>query len=391
MVLAFLLAVAAAAGVRLLDSLALLPVLVIAWRLAPSALTYAFIYQLFILVLFPDLGAGLANHYQLTGFGWRVLGQLAVGLWALLLAVPGLVAFRWRSDSRFNVRVLAALGAWVVMPSLLSPLMVLHPVQAAGDWLPASGYIGLAVMALFILALAVMPWRVLAPCAVIPLSLSIILNVAYLYRSDKEESKAVIHGLSLSLGRPSNVPSERAGQLRQAVNALETRLRQGAEVVVTPELLVRNRDGSMHAWQRELDRLTRKYPAMVWTGAEVWDREEVFNLAGAAGSDASPVAALVPLPFVMWKPWSGLPSTWSDDNRWRRLNDREQIGFLFCYEALTPAAWLERLRRPDRPGTLVFLSSQWWASGDAVGQVLSTSARAFARLAGVRYRQAVAR
>lgn len=391
MFLAFLLALAAGASVRLFDSLVLLPALVVAWRLAPSAWSYVFCYQLFILVLFPDLGAGLANHYQLAGIGWRVFGQLAVGLWALLLAVPGLAAFQWRADPRIKVRIQAAAGAWVVFPFFLAPLMVLHPVQAAGEWLPATGYIGLALMLPIIVALATMPWRGLAACAAVVVPLCLMFNVAQLLRPDNAGPRADILGLSFSFGKPSEVASVRADQLLQAADEVEARLSHGAEVVVTPELLVRNRDGSLIAWQRELERLTRKYRAVIWTGAEVWDGDEILNLAGPVGSAAAPVAALVPLPFVMWKPWAGLPSTWADDTRWRHLNNHEVIGFLFCYESLTPAAWLERLHRPDGPGTVVFMSSQWWASSDTVGQVLSASARAFARLAGVRYRQAISR
>lgn len=384
---AVLLAGIAAFGVAAFSSLALLPLLVLAWRIAPDRLTFILAYQTFILVLFPDLGAGFARHGGNEGLVDAIGGQVLVGGWALILALPGLCCFRWRAESSFRKRMIGAVVAWIAAPLAIAPLVVLHPIAAAGEYFPGAGYWGLLFTALCLVGLAALPARAAIGLVSIGATVALFLNV--LIETPRTDSSIV--GVGLAIGRPAAKQAELAKQIFSATRAVERALGGGANVVILPELFARQSDGSLNAWDQEAGRLASKYRAAIWTGAEFDFQGELLNIAAVHGGVAPPVAAQVPLPFILWKPWRGLPPTFWDVPHWRELPRGGNIGFLFCYESISLATWLERPRRPEGPATLAFISSQWWTVSSRVGSVLDTSARSMAKLMGVGYVTAVSR
>jgi len=377
----------ASLGVVYGQTLALLPLLVLAWRHAHSSWVYLLAYQIFIFATFPDLASGLANQYQWSGPLLTGLAYGAVALWASLFALPGLICFAWRDHPTALRRFFAAAGAWLLLPAALAPVYVLHPVLAAGDWFPGDGWYGLLKMAavLLILAMADTPKRLLC--------FAVAAGVVWLVTAmpNAHTPQSAIRGVDVRLGRPAVGLADRASQLQILGAAVERAMREGADVVITPELVVLQSDGSLNAWQNIANRLAERYRATIWTGAGILDNGELLNLTGSTDPSQAPVAALVPLPFVMWKPWRGLPSPWSDGPRWRKTPTGTHLGFLFCFESLTPAAWMERANQLPGHKVVAFISSQWWAASPRVGSVLDTSARSFAQLMAADYVSAVTR
>jgi len=312
----------------------------------------------------------------------------AVAVWATLFALPGLVCFAWRDHSSAAGRLLSATAAWVLLPAIMAPIFVLHPVLAAGEWFPGDGWYGLLKMSavLLILAMANTPKRLLG----------FVIGACFIWLvtvkpHDTQTPQSAIRGIDVTLGRPAVGLADRASQLQILGAGVERAMREGAEVVITPELVVLQSDGSLSAWQNIANRLADRYRATIWTGAGIVDNGELLNLVGSTDPSQAPVAALVPLPFVMWKPWHGLPSSWSDGPRWRKTPTGTHLGFLFCFESLTSAAWMERANQLPGHKVVAFISSQWWAASPRVGSVLDTSARSFAQLIAADYVSAVAR
>jgi len=385
---ALTLALAAAAGVGVLygQTLALLPLLVIAWRISPSRLIYIAGYQAFIFTTFPDIALGLANHRHLDGPLGVLLAINAVAVWAFIFALPGLALFGWRNEARLGRRTLAAVTAWIVVPTLISPLIVLHPVLAAGAWFPGTGFYGLALMLLLFCAFAMVnSWAQCAALAIVSACLALVLG-------DKRELTAPedITGLRVDLGAPGLNSADRIIYLERLKDSTDMALKAGYKVVIGPEMAVFDQDGTLNAWQSESRRLANRYGAEIWTGASITVDGDLFNMAGSTDANHDIVTALIPLPFVLWKPWQGLPASWSHDRRWRQLADGRRLGFLFCYEALTPATWVERMNDSAHDKTLAFVSNQWWAASPRAGITLDVAARAFARLTDARYVTAVA-
>lgn len=364
-----------------------LPLLVLAWRLAPGALTYAVTAVVFAFAAFPDAGLGFANLYGITDSLTRGACQLLTAVWGLATFSPAIAAIRWRDHALLGVRIAAAIGAWIVGPALLASIVVMHPALAAGAWFPGTGVAG----ALFMLLLITVISTTLKPALPASVAASIAL-VTQLSAAVPSRPPAVV-AMDTAVGAPSAKHSVRAGQLGAVLAQLERELRDGARTVILPETLLRISDGSARAFTSAAANLADAHGATVWVGIEGQDGPGIASALFPIGREAAtsdPVQPLTLMPLTMWKPWTGLPRGFRDLSARRLLTDAGPVSAIFCYEAISVPAWAMRLRQ-DRPVAIAWVSNQWWADSPAVGRVLAVAAGDLARLEGTALLTAIAR
>lgn len=385
--LAASLALGAAAGGLAHATLAGLPLLVIAWRIAPGAIAYALTAAVFAFAAFPDAGLGFANLYGIADPVARGACQLLTGLWGLATFAPAIATVRWRDDERVAVRMGAAATGWVVGPLLLAPIIVMHPALAAGPWFPGTGMAGALLMAALLVAIAAS--RRPATPAGVAAGVAVASHLAVA----PPVAPAAVIGLDTSVGAPSAKHAVRAGQLGEVLRQVELQIRRGVRTVILPETLLRISDGSARAFTSSAAALANLHAATIWVGIEGQDgagtSSALFPIGREAGS-SGPVQPLATMPLTMWKPWDGLPRGFRDASARRLSTDAGPISVIFCYEAISAPAWAMRLRL-DRPVAIAWVSNQWWAESLAVGRVLAVAAGDLARLEGRALLTSVAR
>lgn len=382
-------ALCAAAGLLAHVTLAALPLLVLAWRLAPTWAVFAVTTMCFGVAAFPDGGLGLANFLGIDSGPLRWACATIPALWGLAAFAPATAAVQWRDDTRAWVRASAAGGAWFMGPIVIAPIVALHPLLAAGAWFPNTGPAGLATMAALLLALSLM--RNIA----IPSGMA--LGVAMLARaleSAMPASAPYVAGIDLARAIQEPLKGKPAARVVFLLGSAEERLRQGARTVILPESIVHLADGSADAFEAGAQRLAERYGATIWVGvdgnAAGRDLSLLFPIAPRSALPHAEIEPLLTMPLTLWKPWHGLPpGLWAA--RPRRIPiEVGAVAPLICFEALTPFAWAERAGGV-RPIAVAFVSNQWWTASPAVGRVLQNSAGEFARLQGATLLTAVAK
>jgi hypothetical protein len=379
----------AAAGLLAHLTLAALPLLVLAWRLAPAWAVFAVATMCFGVAAFPDGGLGLANFLGIEDGPLRWACAPVPALWGLAAFAPATAAVEFRDEPRAWVRVAAAGGAWFMGPIVVAPIVALHPLLAAGAWFPNTGALGLAAMAALLLALSLM--RNIA----IPIGMA--LGVAMLARAMEPTVAAIpprVAGIDLARAVQEPLKGKPAARVLLLLGSTEESLREGARTVILPESIVQLADGSADAFEAGARRLADRYGATIWVGVHGdsggRDLSLLFPIAPGSARPPAEIEPLLTMPLTLWKPWHGLPpGLWAARPR-RIPTEAGAVAPLVCFEALSPFAWLERAGG-IQPIAVAFLSNQWWTASPAVGRVLQNSASEFARLQGAILLTAIAK
>lgn len=361
--------------------------LVLMRRLAVRPLDYMLGYVAFAVAAWPDIAGGFARQYGHDGPATSLLGLIGLMAWGALLSLPGLFRFDDRRDPRFHVRAVNNALAWLILPWMLAPVVVLHPVMAASELFPATGRVGLIAMALIVVMLGTVSWQYVVGA----LLALIAVIVSHGDQSLRGPPKAIA-AVNAQHFAPFHGQPGRVEQLLTLLGDVRRALDAGARIVITPELTVAAADGTFDGFKEGVARQVADLGAAVWVGTDVQLDGRRHNAMVGIGdtSDTPFVSALVPLPFVMWKPWQALPA-WDAGPRWRQT-DVGPLTFMICYESVSALAWIERLRGASLGhGTVAFVSSQWWTTSTRPNTVLSRGAKNFARLTGSAYVSAVGR
>ncbi|HXN15112.1 MAG TPA: hypothetical protein VN878_01965 [Usitatibacter sp.] len=375
-------ALAVAAGALAHFTLSGLLLLVLGWRLAPSASWFALASMLFGMAAFPDGGLGYANLYGITRLPLRMSCVALPAIWAFVAFAPAAAAIRWRDHSRAAVRAAASIGGWFLGPLLLGPWMVMHPLLAAGAWFPGLGIVAVALLALFILALCL----VAEPATPAVLTI-VIVSLAWAAEGEPLPGpNAQVAAISMTAEETRPLRRAPAKRVLALLDHIDAALSRGARTILLPETVVHQGDGTAMAFEAGAQRLAERYGATIWVGIDDRKNGRLRSVLHAVAPRASRLPAdiepALTMPVTMGMPWHGLPGGILSANS-RRMDTR--VGLLsplFCYEALSVLAWLERLRGPQ-PTMVAFVSNQWWAQSPATGNVLQVAARDFARLQGV--------
>jgi len=382
-------ALCAAAGLLAHLTLAALPLLVLAWRLAPAWAVFAVATMSFGVAAFPDGGLGLANFLGIEDGPRRWACATIPALWGLAAFAPATAAVPFRDDSRAWVRVTAASGAWFMGPIVIAPIVALHPLLAAGAWFPSTGALGLTAMAALLFALSLM--RNIA----IPSGMA--LGIAMLARAMEPAVAPIpprVASIDLARAIQELWEGKPAARVVVLLGSAEEWLRQGARTVIFPESIVHLADGSADAFEAGAQRLADRYGATIWVGVDGdaggRDLSLLFPIAPRGAPPPKEIEPLLTMPLTLWKPWHGLPpGLWAARPR-RITTEVGAVAPLICFEALTPFAWAERAGGV-RPIAVAFVSNQWWTASPAVGRVLQNSASEFARLQGATLLTAIAK
>ncbi len=369
---------------------ALLP---FAWALAPRPTTAGCLFFAYYLVGTRALPGAALRLYG----AWPGL-PLGVSLWvvlALAAALPWVALHPDMEASRPSIvgRLLAASAL-----SLLPPLGLcawLQPVHCAGWLFPGAGWAGLlgTLVLEAWLALGGRRWgegrraEALPPLIAFGLLCAQALQGGYPLIEPPPGWLAVG---TVAEPFPAQLPTT-LQQSRRLLGLARRGLREGAKVVVLPELAAGRWSPLLAtAWEADLRRHTRS-GATVLVGAAV----EVGEGAGFRNSllalDSSgwrEFPARQPLPLVLWRPL-GEPLAQAD---WQRPGVRrigaERALVLICYEEFLPALILRDFFL-DPPSLMLTVADSRWSGDSDAARSQALHSRGWALLFGIPMLRAV--
>ncbi|MGD9887857.1 MAG: conjugal transfer protein TraB [Halothiobacillaceae bacterium] len=321
-------------------------------------------------VFFGDnLGTGLVN--TASGYALWFGASLALSLpwWALWTHHP-----QWR-----GLRMLIALGLVALPP--IGLVGWAWPLTATGLVLPGFGWLGLGLMAFWLVFLASMPASKQAMSALLAaLSFFIFLPVAMTHRPNPAP---LWQGQDTQLGWDS-------GSLYWLTMYEHTQVLKTAASTLKPHhnlLLPETVGGEWHAvqplWRNEAARLGEQHSSVI-VGVRQTYAQGYDNCLAAIGAHQGIVyCQRVPVPISMWQPWNQSTSVhphWFGQPVFRLGN--QTIAPLICYEQLLVWPVLQSFAQ-HQPDLILAPGNSWWSKHTRLPQIQINSVHAWGRLFGV--------
>ncbi len=290
--------------------------------------------------------------------GWGVAIWL---LHAAILATPW--AILWRGGASPRQAFIGAAGALAV--SALPPLGILgwlSPLLLAGEAFPGTGWAGLGLTLALLAAMAGSvrarhPWRAGIALSSIAITGSLALNAWHI----PPRIPLGWTGIDTAVGAyPKGRPA--AFQRHQALmHEVESRLRDGAKVIVLPEEVAGLWRAGTQFWWRDTEAMARKANATLILGADLPAGGERF-IDGAVilGTTTGTLHGRVPMPVGVWRPGqaeSGVPDFLG---RGTAQLHGITVAASICYEDYLVYPLL--LASLDRPQLIVSLANNWFAA-----------------------------
>lgn len=313
---------------------------------------------------------------EFIGWGWlpAVVAWIA---WAAILAAPyGLLRNKqWGFAAALVITAVPPLGLF----GWLSPLI------SAGAFFPGIGLLGIA-MTMVMMSFFSHGKRMAVIAGMSLFFLSCLSNFHY-------KERYVPWGwmpADTSFGKPLNMLDAKDMDMAFArhmtmQSMARTAMKEGMKVVVFPEAVSGEWRPAYGYWWAGLVRALRSSGSTVIIGADVTDGAGgARGVAIAAGKDATSVAARVPMPFSLWRPWSSrsMRANWAADGK--AVIDGKVTVFSFCYEdwLVWPMAWTFMLGG-NTPTVMVSMANNWMVKGSPVVDMQRMSAELTARLYGM--------
>ena len=334
--------------------------------------------EAFGLALLFFLVAGREVPWMVDAIGQGTsLGAFLWLLHALILAAPwAMLHLGGRASPGIALRVAAVLAITLLLP----PWAIVqwgHPITAAGELFPGSGWLGLAVVVGVGLALAsfargaIVPWA--KAIALFAVALCVTCQLHYAPPPMPRGWVAI----------DTTRPTERAEACTPASLAVSSALTRrahaelvaGAKVIVLPEGAAGIWTMCEAYWWRELNATAQDLGATVLVGAlrpTCLESPTKCLVPGEAkatsytnslvvlGASAAAINARVPVPVLSWHPWRVPGHVRAHAGIGVHSVAGRRVAVLFCYEEMVPSLALVSFIA-SRPEVLVTVANHWWA------------------------------
>jgi hypothetical protein len=334
------------------------------WGLATSRWQAGLAVLIYHLIASRALPFGAATY-----FGVPVLG---VSLWlvaALILALTWAIC--WHPRREFRAFLLPLVCVLVAFPPI-GIVGWMHPITAAGCLFPGWGWFGLLLTLALIVAMASMPLRY----AVVTTGLAVA--VAFVLRTPPP-------------GVPEWQPLDThfdCGVNRDFFRDFSRITAAKKMPVISPAHLVLFGESVGGLWTPPTLQLWedhRKSALVFGCELPIGNADKCDNtlIALDAGGPRILYRQRMPVPVSMWRPWSvkGFRPHWFE-NPVVEL-DGYTVAPLICYEQIL--VWPILQSALHRPTVLLAVANDWWCRGTTAPGIQINSARAWARLFGLRY------
>ena len=326
--------------------------LVISWHLAiKPANTYPRLAAWALLFAW-HLGSGSALPSGWLAFFGNNWGYLGWGIWAALAASPALLF-----PARFAPYTLA--GSALI--TVLTPIGMMGPINAAIVFFPGGGWFGLAFAAGVLLLPSIKNEKKFVTAALVALFWGALQNAWF--EHEKPSTPDTSHAVETFEGRHPSLAIEWFGRQARVADAVKSDLESGARLVLTPEGTVDKWDVWSEAAWRHTKSTAEMTGGMVLVGVyrettRGW-QDGLLDLASGEFYGAA-----VPMPISMWKPWAGNEHYPLDFAQLPRLI-KTPVGdaaYLVCFEELL--VWpLAAKAGFGKPTLLIAASNQWFTNG----------------------------
>lgn len=316
---------------------------------------------------------------------WMVtsIGQGAIFGTTIWVAHGALLALPWAllhphmaHRPKLALRAAAALALTLLVP----PWALVqwgHPILAAGELFPGSGWAGLATAFALAAALAVLA-RGAAPSwavALVGFAAALALTSHVHYKAPAPAAGWVAVDTDRRTDRAEACSTASLAASTALMTLARQQLAAGAKVVVFPEGAAGIWTLCEAYWWRDVDALAFDLGATVLVGALRPDcldaatkclgkdeahRTSYSNSLIALGAAAGIINARVPIPFLSWHPWSPGGHVRGSSGHGLHTVRGRQAAVLFCYEEMIPSLALATFIGP-RPDVLVAVANHWWA------------------------------
>lgn len=350
-----------------------LPLLVWAWRIAPSRRIAFMALLAYYLMADRGLLRGAAVFFTdplqppsiIAGFAiWIAPSVLLALTWAML----------W--GRRFHVGRLAAILILISIP----PIGIFgwaNPLTAAGAWFPGTGWWGLtAFLSLLLLLASASAWR--RHGMVLLALVGAIANVVY---AAPESTKWMAVDTQF---QPSKNDAGEYLRMRQLLAIADRSLARATpgSVILLPEAVGGNWEVNGPFWERLKEAAHHKEVTILVGGHRPLDgaAQDVNGLFSVGFEDGIVIPGRMPVPISMWIPFSGKGTVAAWDHPGVTRVHGQAVAHLICYEQLL--IWPVLRSMAEAPEVLLGVANDWWAAGTAIPaiqrQVVNVWGRLFA-------------
>jgi hypothetical protein len=315
-----------------------------------------------------NLGTGLLN--TASGYALWIGASLALSLpwWAL-----------WTSQHQWRgLRLLLAL-ILVALP----PIGIVGwawPLTATGLVLPGFGWLGLGLMAFWLVFLASMPPSKQAMSVLLAaLSFLIFLPVALVQRHDPAP---LWQGQDTQLGWGSG--SLYWVEMYEHTQTLKSYAQRLAphHALLLPETVGGEWQAVLPLWRYESARLKAQHSTVLMGVRQTYPQGYDNCMAAIGQHQGIKYCQRVPVPVSMWQPWN--PAT-SVHPHWFGRSvfqlDHQTIAPLICYEQLL--VWPVLQSFVHRPDLILAPGNSWWSRQTHLPEIQIRAVHAWGRLFGV--------
>lgn len=347
------------------------PFIVLLWRFTQSrSMAFVLMFAYYLAAgrsLFHSAGVFFAEDAN-TVPNWRY----GAFIW---IAPSALLALTWTlcwGQTRHSVRILAALFLISVPP--IGVIGWANPITSAGALFPALSWAGLLLTLVFLMQLgsAHNAFIRLLPFV----ALSIGANIFY-------QAPVLNNWIALDthLGTSKNTDSafDQMQTLQQLVSEASERLPH-TKVFVLPELVGGDWSINKIWWSRISKLLTTRNQTVLIGAFYPSDSNRLYvNALFSVGYEPDKVLLdRVPVPILMWKPFSGTGARafWFNSGV-IHIADRT-VASLICYEELL--IWPILISMTRHPDVLIGAANDWWAKDTSIPRIQKQVISAWARL-----------
>lgn len=351
-----------------------LPLLALAWRIAPSRRIAFCAFLTYYLVAARGLLHGAAVFFSDPLQKPSILAGLAIWITpSVLLALTW--AMLW--GRRFHAGRLAAILLLISIP----PIGIFgwaNPLTAAGAWFPGAGWWGLiAFLSLLLLLVTASAWQrhgvAFLTC------LAVVANAAY---AAPESAKWIAIDTRF---QPSKSDVGEYSRMRQLLAIADRGLARAVpgSVIVLPEAVGGNWEVNGPFWERLGEAAHRKEVTILVGGQRAIDgsAQHVNGLFSVGFEDGIVIPGRMPVPISMWVPFSAKGTVAAWDHPGVTRVHGEAVAHLVCYEQLL--IWPVLRSMAEGPQVLLGVANDWWAAGTTIPAIQRQVVEAWGRLFAV--------
>ena len=346
-------------------ALAIAPLGVLLWSRQATRGHGASVILAYYLMAAWGLPVGAAQFY-----GEYLPIALPVALWlgaSLLLSLPwwlmwGHGGFYWRVPIALILCIVPPIGlvGWA------------NPVTAAGLFFTAMGWFGLVAMVCAIVALCYWPWS-----TAVALAFS-----AFTGAIGDVPALTWIRAVDTSYGGSGFGERDFAQDYHANQNLIRRALEAETPVTVFPESVAGRWSPTTEAlWADASQRLRHKgQSVLVGTEIPVAGTGKYHNALIVIGAQRGQWIQRIPVPFAMWRPWSGEGASANPIGNGTGLLNGQRTAVFICYEQLL--VWPMLLSQAASPELIIGAGNSYWASGTNLAAIQRATLAAWARLYG---------